>query len=921
MRTVLPTLGCAIALGIGTAHAQTISINGNADQIWRGTQLGAKAGQWLDLGAVSAGDGRSDLIIGAPGTPPMTGAVYVIYGGPPRTGDLSLASADTIITGAAAGDQFGYTTAAGNVITPESSQTRNLVVAAPGAMGGRGIVYVYLGGFGVNARLTSANAVYVIIGKPGDQLGTALATADLDNDGFREIIMGAAGNDRMYVIKGGASLSGTRDLTVTAPELEVAGVGFGDVLAAGDVTGDGISDLLVGSGDLNTVYFYKGRSTGGIPTTPDGAFGGARVGDRAGASIRLLDIDHDGIRDVIIGAPGNDGAAADRANAGAVYLIWGTSALASRALANADVTFYGATAGLQLGAHISAGDINRDTPSDIVMMGPGNPGDAGELDIYYGRSVRTQYGADRGDGLRVVDFADPSQIDRKILGEPSFGAIAFTQVFEVTGEGARDIVVSVPGQDGSTGAVYFTISPSLSLNTTMVSLVANRDTAVASLPITISNRSIIDTTWSATSPQWWVTGSPAAGSSTSVTPGSVSVVASAAGIPPGFYATTLNVRSTSKHLEMSIPVTVTLTVTDTILAVGAPANGETVTLPFTLSGWAIDRGATGGTGVDAIHVYARRNDGSNADPIFLGTATYGVARPDVAGIYGSQFTNSGFQMTVAGLPAAPYHLTAYAHHAATNTFTTYATRDITVRTPGFLDFDTPREGAVVTSAFEVGGWAVDPAAPTGTGVDAVQIYIFTNDGLGGPVFIGQGSYGWARPDVGAIFGSRFTNSGYHFTVTGAMPGKYVVAVYARSTVTNTYSVINTVHVTVNANTLMGINGPSAEATIATPTFTVSGWALDRGASAGTGVDAAHVYVYRNPGSGEPAIFLGVATLGIARPDVAGVYGAQFLNSGYSLNVDRNALGLTPGVYNVVVWTHSSVSNSFNNVALVRVTLQ
>src|SRR5215510_9741634 len=122
MRTVLQTLACAAVLGLGTANAQTISINGNADQIWRGTQLGAKAGQWLDLGAVSAGDGRSDLIIGAPGTASIAGAVYVIYGGPTRTGDLSLGNADTIITGAAAGDQFGATTAAGNVITAEGSQ-------------------------------------------------------------------------------------------------------------------------------------------------------------------------------------------------------------------------------------------------------------------------------------------------------------------------------------------------------------------------------------------------------------------------------------------------------------------------------------------------------------------------------------------------------------------------------------------------------------------------------------------------------------------------------------------------------------------------------------------------------------------------------------------------------------------------------
>jgi len=870
---------------------------------------------------VSAGDGRSDLIIGAPGSATIAGTVYVIYGGPTRSGELSLANADTIITGAAAGDQFGYTTAAGNVITPEGSQTRNLIVAAPGAMGGRGIVYVFTGGFGIAARLSTADAVFRIVGRPGDQLGTALATADLDNDGFREIIVGAGGNDHMYVIKGGASLSGTRELSVTAPDLEVAGVGFGDVLAAGDVTGDNISDLLVGSGDLNTVYLYKGRASGGIPTTPDAGFGGVRTGDRAGSSIRLLDIDHDGIRDVIIGAPGNDGPANDRAEAGAVYLLWGSASLTSRPLANADVTFYGAVPGLQLGSHISAGDINRDTPSDIVMMGRGSNGNAGELDLYYGRSVRTQYGVDRGDGLRVVDFANQSQIDRKIIGDPSLGPIGFTQVFEVTGEGARDVVASVPSQDADTGAVYFTISPSLGLSKSSVSLITNHGTAVSSAPITVSNRSVIDTTWSATSAQAWLTGSPAAGSSSSATPATLSVMADAGALAPGSYSGTVDVRSTSKHLEMSIPVSVALTVTDTLIAMDAPANGATVSAPFTVAGWALDRAATSGTGIDGVQIFMSRNDGSNAAPIFAGGAAYGMARSDVGGIYGSQFTNSGYQFSVTGVPAGPYHVMAYAHHIATNSLTAVASRDVTVTTTGAIWIDTPSSGQTVTSAFEVGGWAIDPAAPTGSGVDQVQFWVFPNNGLDSPVFMGIGSYGSSRPDVAAIFGSRFTNSGYHFTITGMGPGSGVLAVYAHSTATHAYSVVKTIPFTVNANAMMSIDIPSAEQVISMQPFGVSGWALDRAAASGVGVDTLHVYAYPNIGSGQAAIFLGVAATGIARSDVGGLYGARFTNCGYWLTVDPAAAGLGPGTHNIVVWAHSTATGTFNNVALVRVTIQ
>src|SRR5206468_7224026 len=113
--------------------------------------------------------------------------------------------------------------------------------------------------------------------------------------------------------------------------------------------------------------------------------------------------------------------------------------------------------------------------------------------------------------------------------------------------------------------------------------------------------------------------------------------------------------------------------------------------------------------------------------------------------------------------------------------------------------------------------------------------------------------------------------------------------------------------------------------IAYTSFLVSGWSIDRTiegtALSGTGVDAVHVYAYPNPGSGQPPIFLGVASLGVARPDVGASYGSRYDTSGYSLTVDRAALGLAPGVYNIAVASHSAVSGTFNNIAVVRVTLQ
>jgi hypothetical protein len=242
-----------------------------------------------------------------------------------------------------------------------------------------------------------------------------------------------------------------------------------------------------------------------------------------------------------------------------------------------------------------------------------------------------------------------------------------------------------------------------------------------------------------------------------------------------------------------------------------------------------------------------------------------------------------------------------------------------------ITVDAPAPNATLTSAFEIGGWALDLGAQSSSGVDAVQFYVFPNDGAAPGVFVGQGSYGSARADVGAAYGSQFTNSGYHFTITGLGPGKFMLGVYARSTVTGGFSAVKTQRFTVSSTALMSIDSPGPETTITAQTFSVSGWAIDRSveatAIAGTGVDFLHVYAYPNPGSGQAPIFLGTATPGIARSDVAGFYGSRYVNCGYTLNVNRSAAGLAPGVYSIVVHAHSTAAGAFNNSAVVRVTLQ
>jgi hypothetical protein len=70
-------------------------------------------------------------------------------------------------------------------------------------------------------------------------------------------------------------------------------------------------------------------------------------------------------------------------------------------------------------------------------------------------------------------------------------------------------------------------------------------------------------------------------------------------------------------------------------------------------------------------------------------------------------------------------------------------------------------------------------------------------------------------------------------------------------------------------------------------------------------------------TGGAPVFLGVATMGGERPDVAAVYGDQFRDAGYRVVVG----GLTPGEYDVAMFAWSRVRGNFLPATVVRVTVQ
>jgi hypothetical protein len=108
----------------------------------------------------------------------------------------------------------------------------------------------------------------------------------------------------------------------------------------------------------------------------------------------------------------------------------------------------------------------------------------------------------------------------------------------------------------------------------------------------------------------------------------------------------------------------------TEIMVDVPTAGSTVAsgTQVLIGGWAVDRNATSGTGIDQVRVYL---DGPmEGGGTLLGNATLGVSRPDVAQALGNQaYANAGYNFlwTPTNLSGGSHTFYVYAHSTASNT--------------------------------------------------------------------------------------------------------------------------------------------------------------------------------------------------------------------------------------------------------------
>jgi hypothetical protein len=70
-----------------------------------------------------------------------------------------------------------------------------------------------------------------------------------------------------------------------------------------------------------------------------------------------------------------------------------------------------------------------------------------------------------------------------------------------------------------------------------------------------------------------------------------------------------------------------------------------------------------------------------------------------------------------------------------------------------MNIDIPAANSVMPQTFQLAGWAIDTDAPSGAGVDAIEVWGYPAPGSGAaPIYLGPAVYGVVRPDVGQAFG-------------------------------------------------------------------------------------------------------------------------------------------------------------------------
>ena len=400
------------------------------------------------------GDGFDDLAVGIPGLDidetfgdfqVGAGALLVLYGTASGLSDAGAEVRSLDSTGVPGSpeesDYFGTELAAGDF---DRDGYADLAVGTPSKAVGEaaaGTVTIFHGASdGLSAAAlhqtwTQDSTDVADQTEENDRFGAVLAAGDLNGDGFDDLAISAPGEDwsgansagAVHLLVGSANGldgDGSTFLVQATSGVEASEQNdqFGDALAIGDLDGDGVGDLVVGTPyegidfdamtieDSGAILVYLGSSTTGPGVSADDAFDLIELFaldsplDRFGAALALGAFGEGPAKGLAVGAPGFDTENQD--DGGAVFELSGYFAGGFEwiyTLSQSGAVPGIVEAGDEAGSALAAGDFDGDGFDDLALGAPyeeaGGLDFAGAVNVLYSQGLFRD-GFERGDPAR-----------------------------------------------------------------------------------------------------------------------------------------------------------------------------------------------------------------------------------------------------------------------------------------------------------------------------------------------------------------------------------------------------------------------------------------------------------------------------------------------------------------------------------------